>query len=667
MRVGFGKILGASAALALGTACGGTAASDHGSGGGGGGMANTAGSGVTAGMDAAAGVAGQAQSTAGVGGSDGGAAGAVDIVGEAGADTGGSVGSGGLAGFAGGPPVDIGPQQQATKLDVLFVVDNSVSMADKQGVLEASLPSFVSRLVNPHCVDAQGVPIATQPADGAAACASGTRELTPVTDLHLGVITTSIGGHGGTVCSTGSATDYLDDRAQLVPSMRTGVASFNASGFLSYDATGKAGVTDVSAVITDLKATVAAAGETGCGFEAPLEAMYRFLVDPEPPISVGLSAGASTPMGINDALLAQRAAFLRPDSAVAIVLLSDENDCSIRDDGVGWFVGANARMPLSTVACDTNPNDPCCRSCAQNEAAPPTGCPALTADAKCKNVPAGQQYATQDALHDSLNLRCFNQRARFGFDLLYPVERYSNALSNPKIQNREGNLVDNPLLVGRSATLISVSTIVGSPWQDLASTASLSAGHNLQYLAGAALSSSARWPLLLGDPTNNVAPSDPFMIESETPRSGTNPLTQTPITPATSQDPAANPINGHEYNVPNLDDLQYACTYQLATPRLCADGMAACDCAPYKGGDTSALIAYNSPVCQPPAGGPPGSTQYYAKGYPGARELRLAQLLGERAVPASICPKTLLDAASPDYAYVPAFNALLARIATTLK
>jgi len=209
MRVSFGKILGASALLAVGTACGGTAATDHGSGGGGG-MANAAGSGVTAGMDAAAGVAGQAQGTAGVGGSEGGAAGTVDIVGEAGADTGGAGGAGGtggLGGFAGGPPVDIGPQQQATKLDVLFVVDNSVSMADKQGVLEASLPSFVSRLVNPHCVDAQGVPIATQPANGAAACASGTRELTPVTDLHLGVITTSIGSHGGTVCSTGSATD----------------------------------------------------------------------------------------------------------------------------------------------------------------------------------------------------------------------------------------------------------------------------------------------------------------------------------------------------------------------------------------------------------------------------------------------------------------------------
>ena len=660
MKVGF---LGASALLVLGSACGGSTTGGGGSAGVGG-TDSVAGAGAAAaGAGAAAGVAGSLQSSAGLSGADAGAAGAADS-GDAGSDTGGT---GGQGGFGGGPPVDIGPQQQAAKLDVLFVVDNSESMADKQGVLEGSLPSFVSRLVNPRCVDAQGVPIATQPANGAVVCASGTRELTPVTDLHLGVITTSIGGHGGTVCAAGAATDHLDDKAQLVPSMRTGVASFNSSGFLSYDATGEAGVTDVSSVITDLKATVVAAGEHGCGYEAPLEAMYRFLVDPDPPISVQQIDGVSTPTGINDTLLAQRAAFLRPDSAVAVVILSDENDCSIRDDGVGWFVGSSTHMPRATTACDTNPNDPCCRSCAQQEAAPPKGCAALSEDATCKNVPAGQQYVTWDSLHDSLNLRCYDQQARFGFDLLYPVERYSNALSNPKISNRAGTLVDNPLLVGRSATLISVSTIIGAPWQDLASPASLSAGHDVQYLDGASLATSARWPVLLGDPANNLPPTDPFMNESITPRSGENPLTHDKITPASSMDPQANPINGHEQNVPNYDDLQFACTFPLVTPKVCANGDSACDCSADKAGSAIEVSAANSPICQPPAGGPAGTTQYYAKGYPGARELRLAQLLGERAVPASICPKTLTDATSADYAYLPAFNALLARIATTLK
>jgi len=59
----------------------------------------------------------------------------------------------------------------------LFVIDNSLSMADKQNVLELSLPSFVTRLVNPLCVDTRGKPVPTQPASAADDCSSGTREL----------------------------------------------------------------------------------------------------------------------------------------------------------------------------------------------------------------------------------------------------------------------------------------------------------------------------------------------------------------------------------------------------------------------------------------------------------------------------------------------------------
>ena len=357
---------------------------------------------------------------------------------------------------------------------------------------------------------------------------------------------------------------------------------------------------------------------------------------------------------------------------MAIVILSDESDCSIRDDGVGWFVGSSNRMPRSTAACEVDVNDPCCRSCALNEATPPAGCSAVRDDAICKNVPAGQTYAAWDQVHDSLNMRCFDQQRRFGFDLLYPVERYSDALSNPKIRNRNQQLVDNPLFVGgdngpRSATLISVSVIVGAPWQDLATTDSLSPGHGLEYLDGAGLESNARWPLLIGDRAHNQPPTDPFMIESSNQRTGKNPLTQSPIVAASSTDPLANPINGHEQNIPQFDELQYACIFPLTTPKPCMNGDAFCDCSPDSRGKLDAVQVANSPLCQPPTGGAVTTTQYYAKAYPGTRELRFARLLGGRAAPASICPKTLTDTSSPDYAYNPAFDALLGRIAKTLK
>src|SRR6478735_232856 len=378
--------------------------------------------------------------------------------------SGNSAGAPGNAGSAGTdfyPPIDIGAQQKSDKLDVLFVVDNSGTMADKQNILQASLSKFLTRLANPLCVDAQGKPVATQPASGDAACITGTRELTPVKDMHLGVITTSIGSHGGSVCATPtSALDHLDDRAELLPAQRPNLPSYKDAGYLAYDAAGALGISELDHVITDLQTIVSAAGEHGCGYEAPLEAMYRFLVDPEPPLSIKLVNQQSTPDGINSALLAQRNAFLRPDSALAIVILSDENDCSIRDDSVGWFVGSTtSRMPRSTTACATNPNDPCCRSCATNPAStPPAGCGAISDDANCKNIPANSSYATWDVPGDSLNLRCFDQQRRFGFDLLYPVERYSDALSNPQVRNRSQALVPNPLLAGdergpRSATL----------------------------------------------------------------------------------------------------------------------------------------------------------------------------------------------------------------------
>src|SRR5579871_2972050 len=55
--------------------------------------------------------------------------------------------------------VDQIQQKSVDKIDLLFMVDNSISMADKQQVLQAAVPDLVQRLVNPNCVDPNtGVP-----------------------------------------------------------------------------------------------------------------------------------------------------------------------------------------------------------------------------------------------------------------------------------------------------------------------------------------------------------------------------------------------------------------------------------------------------------------------------------------------------------------------------
>jgi hypothetical protein len=415
---------------------------------------------------------------------------------------------------------------------------------------------------------------------------------------------------------------------------------------------------------------IQATGEDGCGYEAPLEAMYRFLVDPEPPVSVEVQQMVSVPTGVNDTLLQQRSSFLRPDSSLAISILSDESDCSIIDTGLGWTMTSNLRLPRSTSACATNPNDPCCRSCGLVETTPPAGCMALNQDSVCQNVTADQSFATWDALHDSLNLRCFDQQRRFGFDLLQPIERYSDALTKPKITNRAGALVDNPLFTARegkgprSASQISVSLIIGAPWQDLATPASLTSS-KLEYLDGSGLASAGRWPMLIGDPSKDQPPSDPFMRESSAARTGLNPLTQTPLSPASSVNPTENSINGHEQNIPGLDDLQYACTFLLATPITCKLGEV-CECAADRDGSLASVVEANSPLCQPPTGGQVGATQYYGKGYPGARELEFARSMNARAVAGSICTKP--NAQDPsEVGYTAVLDAFAARIAVTLK
>jgi hypothetical protein len=624
-------------------------------------------------------------STTDVGHPGGGASSVGASTGQGGANAQGGNSQGGATATTSSVFVDQIVQTGVTKIDLLLMVDNSESMADKQNLLKAAVPVLIARLVSPRCVDQNGAPTGTNAqADGTCADAVSTPEFAPVNDIHLGIVSSSLGSHGGVVCAAPapgdvSADTHLDDQGHLIATERTGLTTWNNSGFLAWDPSGQAdvppGENSAANLSVNFAAMIDATGEHGCGFEASLESWYRFLIDPEPPATVVKVGNATVRQGIDSALLAQRAAFLRPDSLVAIVMLTDENDCSIRDDGIGWFVGSSSHMPKATAACAINPNDPCCRSCAENETSPPTGCAPLSADPVCAGAPAGS-YNTWDSLHDSLNLRCYDQKQRFGFDLLYETQRYVTGLTSPvlALQSDPTKSVTNPLydthgsgVAPRDPSLVFVAGIVGVPWQDLATAGSLASPTSLTYLTATDLVAQGRWAQLLGNASASppVPPSDPFMIETTQPRSGMNPNTLAAITPPTSMNPTANAINGHEQNIPQQDDLQYACTFQLATPKPCAAGDAACACSSTPAGDTSAITAANSPVCQPPSGGAPGTTQYYAKAYPGARELTVLRDFGSNAIVTSICPKVPTSASpssDPNYGYNPAVSAIVDRL-----
>lgn len=537
------------------------------------------------------------------------------------------------------------PIEEATRVDVLLVVDNSRNLDVAHRALAETVPYLIDRLVNPACVNGLGN-VLGQPSAPGAECEVGVRDFAPVTDLHLGMITTSLGGHGADTCSAASPSfqPSQNDAAHLITRVAGGagdVPTYQGQGFLAWDPGALSqppGEGNAQALTASFVEMVKGAGEQGCGFESQLESVYRFLVDPNPYAEITALNDQSVASGTDTALLQQRRDFLRPDSALVILLLTDENDCSIRDSGFGFLAGQSLDpngggplvLPRGRVECASNPNDPCCASCGLPA---PAGCSPTEADPICQLPLSGHD--------DPINLRCFDQKRRFGVDLLYPIDRYVDGLSKLKVADRDGTILDNPLFAGnRSPKLVFFGATVGVPWQDLAKDPkSISSGF--------APPSEIDWDLVLGDPANGVPPKDPLMIESVAPRSGTNPRTGMDVAPPDA--PAgANPINGHERILANDDELQFACIYPRQEPKDCTGG--GCECE-------GAAIATN-PLCQA-SDGSYGPVQRFAGAFPGVRELQVVKGLGDRAAVGSVCAPLTVGAEAPTFGYKPTVDAVL--------
>jgi hypothetical protein len=364
-------------------------------------------------------------------------------------------------------------------------------------------------------------------------------------------------------------------------------------------------------------------------------------------------------------LLQQRAQFLRPDSIVAIIMLSDENDCSVIDHGIGYLVGNTdeGAMPRATSRCDTNPNDPCCMSCVQ--ANWPTECVDPLSDPNCQ---AGLFHGDVDSTQDRLNLRCYDQKRRFGLNFLHPTSRYVDGLTSLEVTTRNGDSAPNPLYASNpnypdleprgNSSLVFLAGIVGVPWQDIVSDDSLNPNvPTARYLSAQEIAQQGIWDQIVGQPEASppVPPSDPFMIESIAPREGVNPRTQIAISPPVPG-PGGNLINGHDYRIEGNSDLQYACIFPLATNRDCANAQPGqgCDCK-------VSNEVFDRPLCN-------DTIQEYAKAYPGTRQLQVLRDYGSNSVVASICPKNpnCADPSDIDCGYNPAVAALVERMKVAL-
>lgn len=574
--------------------------------------------------------------------------------------------------------VELAKQNKVNKIDLLFMIDNSSSMADKQEILGNAVPELVDRLIEPKCVD----PITLRTVGNAVGgvCAVGELDFEPIKDIHIGIVSSSIGNHGANgVCednidvSLGRSDPHNNDQAHLVSRGPGGsmVATYQSKGFLFYNPSVSGGLATAMQVAIPFTDMVKGVGQHGCGYEASLEALYRFLVDPEPYATIRIDTsiggfGQALLNGTDDALLRQRADFLRPDSLVSIMIVTDENDCSIVDGGQGFYallppVAGTGRSVLKpgTSRCKDNPNDKCCFNCGVQS--PPPGCGPADGDPECQK---GELLVSED----QPNLRCFDQKRRYGVDFLYDTQRYIDGFTKNTVPNRKGEMVANPLFSdltckagstcqgARDKSLVFVAGITGVPWQDIAiDPADLTKG----YKTAKQIDEDGIWADILGDPKNlngPVPPRDMHMVESIKPRMGL---------PAPGSTRNADPKNGHEWD-PSKDmaqpnaDLQYACVFDLVTPKTCTEA-ADCDCF----GPNIADV--QNPLCQN-AQGAYTNQQLRAKAYPGTRILQVLRgIEASQAIVASICPANVSDKNRDDYGYSPAIRALVGRLRNALR
>ncbi|MCA9605200.1 MAG: hypothetical protein KC619_06380 [Myxococcales bacterium] len=207
------------------------------------------------------------------------------------------------------PPLDAGELEACRAVDVLFVIDDSASMADQQASLIASFPGFVQ----------------------------GMREqLSNAPSLHVGIVTSDAYRDNASGCTE-------------IGDLVTQTGGFNASG---RDCGPFAGGRFLSDADADLSSRFACSAQVGTG-GADDERVARALLN-------AVSPERNAPGACN-------AGFVRPDSLLVIVIISDEDDvrdgCSM-DSGFGetcdsygsgglpddWFAELSAhRDPASVV------------------------------------------------------------------------------------------------------------------------------------------------------------------------------------------------------------------------------------------------------------------------------------------------------------------------------
>ena len=199
-------------------------------------------------------------------------------------------------------------QDVSRNIDILFLIDDSSEVRLQQNKLRRDFPTFVSTL--------QSLP-------------GG------MPNVHIAVVSSDMGAGDGSISgcdARGGKKGIFQYAGNVIPPATTPCATNLQPGatFIS----NVNGVANYTGTLADVFGCIASLGESGCGFEHHFAAILRAL-------------------GADDAPApAENAGFLRVDADLAIVMLANEDDCSVTP-GVALFdttVNKNLQSQLGPPA-----------------------------------------------------------------------------------------------------------------------------------------------------------------------------------------------------------------------------------------------------------------------------------------------------------------------------
>jgi hypothetical protein len=242
-------------------------------------------------------------------------------------------------------------------VDLLFVIDNSGSMSQEQGKLSRTVPELLAIL-------------ATGNRNGKRSPSGEPTDFAPAESIHVGVVSTDMGvnlapapnscgersfvpnsdprtstarlnkpfGDDGALLNSSevavagiSVLSGFDELTQVVPPDPTCAELELAEPYLSYTPG------DMFEDTGHAFSCISKLGRTGCGLEQQLESMLKALTPAESRVTFSRDTqGQGT---------AKNAGFLREDAVLAIIHISDEEDCSIPDESSGLFDPTSTQFP----------------------------------------------------------------------------------------------------------------------------------------------------------------------------------------------------------------------------------------------------------------------------------------------------------------------------------